>query len=86
MLVRIVVCSKVRGEQLVPMVRIIVRVFLQKYIDCLGKKCVDDEEDHEEMDDWGFWVLLALLDFIGMLSVGTGVGVVDKQFWKLNFL
>ena len=40
MLVRIVVRSKVRGEQLVLRVRIIVRVFLQKYMDCLGKKCV----------------------------------------------
>ena len=40
MLVRIVVPSKVRGEQLVLIVRIIVRVFLQMYMGCLGKKCV----------------------------------------------
>ena len=40
MFVRVVVRSKVRGEQLVLMFRIIVRVFLQKYMNCLGKKCV----------------------------------------------
>ena len=40
MSVRFVVRSKVRGEKLVPMVQIIVRVFLQRYLDCLGKKIV----------------------------------------------
>ena len=32
--------------------------------------------------DWGFWEPLVLLGFLGMLSVGTGLGVVDLQFWK----
>ena len=71
-LVRIVVRSKMLGEQLVLMVRTIVRVFLQKYMDCLGKKCVWMIED--------FGYLQLSLDFLGMLSVGTGVGVIDWQF------
>ena len=40
MSVRFVIQTKVRGEQLVLMVQIIVRVFFQSYMDCLGKKCV----------------------------------------------
>ena len=40
MLVRIVVHLRVLGGQLVVMVQIIVRVFLQKYMDFLEKKCV----------------------------------------------
>ena len=28
-------------------------------------------------DDWGFRYLLVLLNFLGMLSMGTGVGIVD---------
>ena len=40
MLVRFAVRLKVLGEQFVLMVQIIVRVFLQKYMNCLGKKCV----------------------------------------------
>ena len=39
MLVRNLVRSKVRGEQIVLMVQMIVRVFLQKCMDCLEKKC-----------------------------------------------
>ena len=40
MLIRIVVHQMVLGGQLVLMVQIIVRVFLQKYKDFLEKKCV----------------------------------------------
>ena len=40
MLVRFMVRLKVLGEKRVLMVRIIERVFLQKYMDCLEKKCV----------------------------------------------
>ena len=61
-------------ERLVLMVRTVVRDFLQKYMDCLEKKCV--------LMTGGFDYLLALMEFLGMLSVGTGVGVVDQQFWK----
>ena len=75
MLVRIVVCLKVRGERLVLVVRIIVRVFLQKYMDCLEKKCV--------LMIGNFEYFLASLEVLGMLSVGTGVGVIDEQFWKI---
>ena len=40
MLLCIVVRLRVLGDQLVLMVEIIVRVFLQKYMDFLEKKCV----------------------------------------------
>ena len=38
------------------------------------------------VDDWGylFEYLLVLLEVFGVLLAGTGVGVVDSQFWK-NF-
>ena len=37
------------------------------------------------VEDWGlFEFLLVLLEVLGMLSVGTGVGVVDSQFWKIS--
>ena len=75
MLFRIVVGSKVRGEKRVLMVRLIVRVFLQKYMDCLEKNCVSLIGD--------FVYLLALWEIHGMLSVATGVGVVDQLFWKI---
>ena len=35
------------------------------------------------VDQWRFWILVGLLDFLGTLLVGTGVGVVDLQFWKI---
>ena len=69
MLVRNVVSLKVRGERLVLVIGIIVRVFLQKYMGCLEKKCV--------LMIRIFEYLLALLEDLGMLSVGTCVGVVD---------
>ena len=40
MLIRYLVLSKIRGEQLVLMVRILVLVFLQMFMGCLEKKCV----------------------------------------------
>ena len=40
MSVRIAVRLKVRREQLVLMVQIVVSVFLQRCMDCLEKKCV----------------------------------------------
>ena len=40
MSVRIVVRLKVHGDQQVPMVQIIVRVFFQMCMGCLEKKCV----------------------------------------------
>ena len=39
-LVRIVVCLKVLGKKLVQVVRTMVRVVLQKYMDCLEKRRV----------------------------------------------
>ena len=50
------------------MVQIIVRVSLQRCMDCLEKKCV--------LMIGGFGYLLVLIGFLGMLLVGTGVGVV----------
>ena len=50
-----VVHLKVLGEQLLVMVQIIVRVFLQKYRDCLGKKL--------RVDDCGSWVLVGFVGF-----------------------
>ena len=78
MMVRIGVHSKVRGENLVLMVRIILRVFLQKYTDCLEKKCVLMIGDFEYM--------LALLEVLGMLSVGTGVGLFISNFGRISKL
>ena len=74
MSVRFEVRSKVRGEQLVLRVQIIVHVFLQMYMGCLEKKCV--------LMIGGFGYLLVLLDFLGKLLVGTCVRVVGYQFWK----
>ena len=71
MLVRSVVGLNVRGEQLVLVVQIIVRVFLQKYMDCLENKCV------LMIAGCLFDYLLALIEVLGMLLVGTDVGVVD---------
>ena len=51
------------------MVQIIVRVFLQRYMDCLEKKYV--------LMIAGFRYLLMLMEFLGVLLVGTGVVVVD---------
>ena len=53
MLVRIVIRSKVRGEQLLLRVQIIVRAFLQRYLDCLEKKCV--------LMIGGFWVFVGVV-------------------------
>ena len=51
----IVVRSKVHGEQLVLMVQIIVRVFLQMCMGYLEKKM--------RFDDWGFWVVVGVIGF-----------------------
>ena len=56
MLVRIVVRSKVLDEQLVLMVRMFLRVFHQRYMDCLGKKCVCLIGDFGNR--WCYWVFL----------------------------
>ena len=62
---------EVLGELLVLLVRTIVRVFLQMCMDCLEKRCV--------LMIWGylFDYFLVLLEVLGMLLVGTGVGIVD---------
>ena len=74
MLVRIVVRSKVRGEELVLMVQTVVRVFLQKkYMDGLEKKYV--LKKNKMIGD--FEDLLAFFEVFGTLSAGTGVEVVD---------
>ena len=73
MLVRIVVRSKVRGEELVLMVQTVVRVFLQKYMDGLEKKYV--LKKNKMIGD--FEDLLAFFEVFGTLSAGTGVEVVE---------
>ena len=70
-MVRIVDCLEMLVELLVLVNRTIVRVFLQMYMDCLEKKCV------LMIGDCLFDYLLVLLEVLGMLLVGTGVGVVD---------
>ena len=70
MLVRFVVRLEVRGERLVLVVQTIVRVFLQKYMDFLEKRCM------LMIGGYSFEYLLALLEILGMLLVGTGVEVV----------
>ena len=69
MFLRIVVRLKVCGERLQIVVRLILRVFLQRYMDCLEKKCAWMIGDFE--------YLLVFLDVLVMLSVGTVVVVVD---------
>ena len=58
------------GEILVLVVRTVVLVFLQICMDCLEKRCV--------LMIGGYLIdyLLVLLDVLGMLSMGTDVGVV----------
>ena len=68
---------EVLGKLLVLVVLTIVRVFLQMYMGCFEKRCV------LIIGDYLFECLLVLLGVFGMLLVGTGVGVVDKQFWKI---
>ena len=70
-LVCIVVRLKVLGELLVPMVRTIVRVFLQMYRDCFEKRCV------LMIEDLMFVFLPVLLEVLGTLLLGTDVGDVD---------
>ena len=62
---------EVLGELLVLVVRTIVSVFLHMYIDCREKRCV------LMIRHYLFEFLLVLLEVLGMLLVGTGVGVVD---------
>ena len=64
-----VVHLKVLGEQLVVMVQIIVRGFLQKYRDCLGKKL--------RVDDWGSWVLVSFVGFSWDVVGGDWCEVAD---------
>ena len=75
MFVRIVVRSKLLGEQLVLMFRIIVRIFLQRYMDCLGKKCVC------MIGDFGncrcYWV------FLGCCRRGLVWGLLICNFGKV---
>ena len=52
------------------------RVFLQMCMDCLEKRCV------LMIGGCLFDYLLVMLEFLGVLFVGTDVGVVDLQFWK----
>ena len=59
------------GKLLVLEVLTIMCVFLQMYIGCREKKCV------LMIRDSLFDFLLGLLEVLGMLLVGTGVGVVD---------
>ena len=66
-----VVRSAMLGELLALVVRTIMRVFLQMYMDCLEKRCV------LMIEDYLFVYLLVLLEVLGTLLVGTDVGVVD---------
>ena len=61
------------GKLLAQVVRTIVRVFLQMYMDCLEKRCVLIFEGYL------FEYLLLLLEVPGKLLVGTDVGVFEKQ-------
>ena len=70
-LVRNVVRLEVLGELLVLVARIIVRVFLQMYMDCLDKKFV------WMIAGYLFEYLLVLLEDLGTLLVGIHVGSVD---------
>ena len=70
-LVRIVVRSAMLAKLLVLVVRTIVRVFLQMYMDCLEKRCV------LMIDGYLFECLLVLLEVSGTLLMGTDVRVVD---------
>ena len=70
-LVRILVRLEVLGELLVLVVRTIVRVFFQMYMDCLEKRCVLIIGGHL------FDYFLVLLEVLGMLLVGTAVWVND---------
>ena len=75
MLVRIVVRSKMLSEHLVLMVRTIVRVFLQKYMDCLGKKCV-----------WmigGLVICRCCWVFLGCCRWGLMWGMLISNFGKI---
>ena len=76
----ILVCKVIRlevlGELLVLVVRIIVRVFLQMYMDGLEKKCV------WMIAGYLFDYLLVFLEDLGTLLVGIDVGSVDYQFLK----
>ena len=59
------------GELLALVVRTILSVCLQMYMDCLEKSCVLMNEGYL------FVYLLVLLEVLGTLLVGTDVGVVD---------
>ena len=59
------------GELLVLVVRTIVSVFLQMFMDCLEKRCV------LMIGSYLFDYLLVLLEVLGTLLVGTDVMVVD---------
>ena len=68
----------VLGELLVLVVRTIVRVFLQMYMDCLEKRRV------LMIGGCLFDYLLVLMEILGMLVVETGVGLLISNFGK-NF-
>ena len=70
-LARFVVRSVMLGEILALVVRTIVRVFLEMYIDCLEKRCV------LMVEGYLFEFLLVLSEVLGRFLVGTDVGVVD---------
>ena len=65
---------EVLGELLVLVVRAIVRVILQMYMNCLEKRCV------LMIEGYLFENFLVLLEALGTLLVGTDVGVVVSNF------
>ena len=50
---------------------------------CLFSKVFGFFWKEMRVDQWRLWILVGLLDFLGTLLVGTGVGVDDLQFWKI---
>ena len=69
--VRIDVRSAMLGELMALVVRTIVRAFLQMYMDCLEKRCV------LMIEGYLYEYLLVLLEVLGLLLMGTDVGVDD---------
>ena len=70
-LIGILVRLKMRGELMVIVVRRVVRVFLQQFMDCLEKRCV------LMIGGCLFDYLLVLMEILGMLLVRIDVAVVD---------
>ena len=71
------VCLARLGELLVLVVRTVEHVFLQMHFDCLEKRCV------LMIGSYLVDYLLAFLEDLGMLLVGTGVGLLISNFGEV---